>query len=181
MIFGGYLSNCIHTVTLNNTVNGNSIHYYYNQDGLILNKINVGQIILVSCKNSIISNISLTHTDIGIELAYCNNITVENSTISNNFQGVFLYCSNETKTSYNYCWNNTQGFIITWLMSNRNIFSHNYIYNNTYGISLEMGSHQNIITNNTILSNINGVVIDSYDSTLNNNNISKNQVGIINS
>jgi parallel beta-helix repeat protein len=95
-----------------NTVDGKPIYYLIGESDITLDETtNAGYVALISC----------------------NNITVENLTLSNNEQGVLL-----VKTSSSILHNNT-------------------VLNNEYGIFLDFYSRSNIIYHNNFMNNSNQV------------------------
>jgi len=85
-----------------NLVNNKHIYYYINKSNLGQdNFINAGQIYLVNCRNSIISDVDVSYASLGIVLYHSNNITVMNVNSSNNHYGIFLYNTNHSYTMEN--------------------------------------------------------------------------------
>ena len=80
-----------------NSVNGKPLGYFINQSNLIINNsIRYGQIILIHCNYTSISNqyINNAHHSIGIK--YCLNTTISNCLLDTNFYGVYISRSNNT-------------------------------------------------------------------------------------
>ncbi|MBN2151147.1 MAG: right-handed parallel beta-helix repeat-containing protein [Candidatus Lokiarchaeota archaeon] len=70
------------TIDSTNKVNGKPLYYYHDQNGLnAANFTNAGQIIVVNCNSSLISNINCSSASNGIILYYCKNVTISNSTL----------------------------------------------------------------------------------------------------
>jgi len=74
----------------NNWLNGKEIGYFYEEDHLTINESIYGQIILVFCTNSIITNQNFTQSGAGIRMIRCYNITNANNTcfLAGGFDGV---------------------------------------------------------------------------------------------
>ena len=68
-----------------NKVNGKSLRYYENQNDLLLtNMEDVGQVILINCNFSIIENLTIANSTIAISVQDSNNNTVINNNVSEN-------------------------------------------------------------------------------------------------
>ncbi|MFX1394175.1 MAG: NosD domain-containing protein, partial [Promethearchaeota archaeon] len=91
------------TIYTNNTVNGKPIYYYVNKTGLGKeNFTNAGQIILINCNNSLISDLNVSNSSIGISSYYSVNLRILNNTIFFSKKcGIYLY-----KTNYSTIINN---------------------------------------------------------------------------
>jgi len=137
-----------HTIDITNLVNGKPVYYYVNQTNLEINDLsNVGQIILVNCNQSLLSNIKIYSSSAGISLIYCNNTEISGCVLKKNMIGLFL------------------------ANSHNNTISGIEINSNTMGMRLE-GSHFNIIINSEANSNHNGLMLDES----NNNQIFSNNI-----
>ena len=155
-----------HIIDDTNLVNYKPVYYYVNELGLgSSNFTNAGQIILVNCNDSIISNLTVSYGTTGIALLYCNKNTISGNTVNNNLHyGIELTHSDNNTISGNTVNNNLKG--IDLFHSDYNTISGNTANNNKYdGITLYYSD------NNTI-SNNNGGGIDLLCS--NNNTISGN-------
>ncbi len=117
-----------HTITTDNTVNGEPLYYYKDCNGLNIDGIPVGQLILANCTDSRASNLQINDTHIGIILAFSKNVSlIGNELYRNGFAMELRYSS----------FNNIIG---------------NYVHDNTYGTRYFYSSYNNI-TGNTISQN----------------------------
>jgi len=81
-----------HTIATDNLVNGRPVYYYSNCNGLDVGGIPVGQLIVASCRDVRVTNVSVADTDVGISFAYVTNGTIAASNVSsNNIGGITLY------------------------------------------------------------------------------------------
>ncbi len=101
-------------------------------------------------RNVTITNITITHTDIAIQLWMTNNIRITNSNMVNNWYGILLLASSDNSISGNTITANNIGIFL--YTSSDNSISENSIANNKYGICLDWSSDNNVyesnITNN---------------------------------
>ncbi len=186
-----------------NLVNGKPILYFANQTLLNLDNLtSVGQLILVNCNNSIISNMNISNEAIGITLLYSDKNSISNSSVNHNIYGIYLLASHQNNLSsvtannasedgihlssahYNTLFNNTaigNYYGINILKSNNtNLFYNNITFNSGRGLNFNYANNSNIF-NNTIDFNLEqGVFLDSsYNNTLKNNTIANNEyVGV---
>jgi len=186
-----------------NTVNGKPLYFYEDKSNLeVANFTNAGQIFLLNCSDSVISNLNFINVTLGILLSYCNNCSISETTISDNpYSGIRLTHSNNISISE--CWLSKNNKGIMFLEGNDNIISNNdithnayagiHLYNNKktkiYGNNINNGREGilfedcdlNIISNNTINNNGNtGVSLTSLsnDNIISNNTINYNDIGI---
>ena len=84
---------CSNNIGITNLVNEKKLYFYKNENNLrSKNFSNAGQIILVNCNNTLISNINISHASIGISSYYCNNNTILDSIVSYNIEyGIYLF------------------------------------------------------------------------------------------
>jgi parallel beta-helix repeat protein len=142
-----------HNITLNNTFDGEIIHYYTNQTNITIeNK---------SLDTWNVSNVGK------ITLAYSNNILLKNNNVSNNDYGIFLYGSKDVSM-----WNNNMSLPKLAGLFVEDGFHHNISQNNT-------ANNKSIY----YFSDINGsennpIVIDYYNLT-NSSNAKLSNVGLI--
>ena len=168
-----------HTISTNNTINGNPIYYWMNVNS---GKIppSAGQVILVNCSNVIVEDQTLCDGYMGIELAYSkNNILRNNVCNSNLLYGIYIFNSTLNEIINNTCsFNYGQG--IQAMDSDLNIINNNTCYSNdVYGIILQ-NSNSNILCNNSCSNNWRGMEIASSNNCLiiNNTCNSNNQTGL---
>ena len=186
VIGGQTLSNFIHSIR-NNTINDKPFLFYKNNNNLVLNGIEAGQIILANCSNFEIQNININNTDIGIEFAFCENNKISSCNISStDFYGFWFYkSSNNIISNCNISNNDRDGIYLTFSSNNtfsncnisnndddgiylydssNNTFSNCNISNNDdYAIYIRDSSNVNIIFHNNFINNTN----NTYDECSN--------------
>jgi parallel beta-helix repeat protein len=168
-----------HEITSDNTVNGKPLYFYKDTSGLIIDGIPAGEIILANCSNFEIMNLQLDNTDVGMELAYSDDIDVTNVTlISNDAHG--LYSKNLTNSwiqDSNSSSNDLKGMYL--VSSSGNLIINNEASGNIEeGIFLEF-SNVNVITFNNVYNNgEDGIYLTfSSNNTLYQNTVSPNNGG----
>ncbi|MFX1478165.1 MAG: right-handed parallel beta-helix repeat-containing protein [Promethearchaeota archaeon] len=148
----------------NNTVNERSIYYYVNKSGLnAVNFTEGGQVLLFYCKNSIISNLNLSQTSIGIYLYRSSNVTISNNIVNNNSHyGIYLYDSSNVTISNNVINDNTQYGIYLVEDCDNNTILENYLYfNSNWAVFISSANcDENLIERNVLVSN-NGKFIEN--------------------
>ncbi|NVM45815.1 MAG: right-handed parallel beta-helix repeat-containing protein [Candidatus Lokiarchaeota archaeon] len=161
------------TIDTTNLVNGKPIYYYVNEINLGPdNFTNAGQVILVNCNESLISNLNIFNSYRGISLNYCNNNSIMGNTANYNAHGIHISNSN-----YNTISGNSINFCIDGIClysSGYNIISGNTVNNssnNGYGISL-YSSNGNTISGNSVNNNVCGIYLFNSDY----NFVSKNSI-----
>ncbi len=131
-------------IGISNEVNGRMIYYY--QDSENLNFANAGQVILVSCNDSIINNSNLSQCSIGISLWYCNNISISNNTLTgNSYIGAKLDNCDAINLTRNYFEANVY-LSFLFLETSNSVFHNNNISNSRPG-EVHHGNHNNISYN----------------------------------
>ncbi len=191
-----------YTIHKNNTANGKPIYYYIEEVNLNSNNFtNAGQIILVGCNDSIVSNLNFSDSSVGVHISYCNNITIQNVTVNNNYYGINVenlnYLINITESTADNCRNgirlSTNCYNITITNNNFSMsiddaidinggfnctINYNKFIQNYRGIYL-LNSAENIIINNTIFNSTqDGIYFsDSDNNDIINNTINDNGAG----
>ncbi|MBA7659096.1 hypothetical protein ES703_67060 [subsurface metagenome] len=119
-----------HHIDTTNLVNGKPLYYYTNEINLEPDDfMNAGQVILVNCADSLVSNLNISYNSRAISLHYCDNISISGNTANNNSQnGIYLY-----QSDYNTISGNTANY-------------------NTYGVYLR-DSNYNTVSGNTLIGN----------------------------
>ncbi|MFX1407742.1 MAG: NosD domain-containing protein [Promethearchaeota archaeon] len=178
-----------HNIDITNLVNGKPLYYYTNEANLKSNDfLNAGQVILINCSDSIISNLNISYTSRGISLHFCHNNEITNNTVNNNLlNGIRLYLSDNNKVSGNTANNCTgeDGYGIELSSSDYNIVSDNTANNNLEifgtGIRLRGGSDNNLVSGNTANNNYYpGIyIVDSIENNIKGNDLNYNGYGIM--
>ena len=178
-INGDHPSHFYHKIQ-HNQINDLPLYYATNSTSLTLNGIiqSYGEIILINCSNVHISEMNITKTSTAIELAFCNQITIENNTVSHSQTGLYDYQSSYNKLNNNRFSNNTETGIVLHQTNNHqiktNIFQHNFD-----GIRNEFSTENNIIENDILNNNNNGIYLrNTSKTTLSKNLIRSNSGGI---
>ena len=139
----------------NNTVNGKPLIYLEDKSDTKINE--AGQIILISCEEITIKNISLSNTNLGIELINTNNCTINDNNLRNCILGIVLSAYSERNSLFN---NNIEGCGAGIYLQYRS--DYNVIYNNKlcnislsrFGININTTAiHLYIVDNNTFYGN----------------------------
>jgi len=131
-------------VVVNNTVNGKPLVYLENVSNETIS--DPGQIILVNCNRIRVENLSLSYTDIGIELWNTTNTIIAMNNITNCLRGIYLDNSFNNTIFANNLTNNEE-FGVYLRQSNNNNIHQNVFVDNGLHISQ---SHSNIIVNNLV-------------------------------
>jgi len=182
--FGQY-SNYIYQ---NNTVNGEKIYYYFNDNTMqsvtvepltTANVSNVGKISLIQCSNfriddNILSNNKYIDGGIpsGIFLYDSTDNTISNNDVMNNYQGIYLYNSSNNVISNLNSINTSEDRGIYLDISNYNEITNNIFGSNVIsGIYFNFSNYNNIIGNN-VTGSSEGILLEtSLNNSLSINNI----------
>jgi len=142
-----------HTIDITNTANDKTIYYYTSEIGLGADDFtDAGQIILMFCQDSVISDLDVSNASIGIYVYLGTNITIYNNNASHGYVGMLLIYLGESNITGNIANYNELAGIYLVSQSNDNDIIQNTANNNYYGIALE-NSHANLISGNTLLNN----------------------------
>lgn len=150
-IRGNLLELSSHIIDNSNRVYSNEyIYYFINKTGLSSETfINPGQIILINCNNSNISNINFIHSCVEpISLHYLNNNSITNINTSNQRNGVFLsYCQDTVVRDCNIKNGDDIGILLE-NCDNSTILLNKVNNNNKEGIALYYNCNNNTISYN---------------------------------
>jgi len=158
-------------IDTSNLVNNKPVYYYSNKVGLNKNNFtNAGQVILVNCNKSVISNLTISTATRGFYLYHCHNNTIINNVVSNNvLDGILLRNSNDNKIIKNNISDSYENGIylvgckgtdiisnnltlndigVKIIESSNNSFSNNYFYSKN-GLGVRLSSYNNSFYNNT--------------------------------
>lgn len=144
-------------------------------NSIIGNNSNIG-IYLEEKENNTIENCTIRNFAEGIFLKYSNNTLFIAIRLNDNIQkGFHLYNSNNNTFTNCESTNNSYGFHFEYF-SNYNLINDTKIYQNVYGIHF-LNSINNTIKANDIISNNEGIHLeDSSGNNLTNNNINVNEI-----
>jgi parallel beta-helix repeat protein len=172
----------------NNTVNGEKIYYYFNNNTIQTVKVesltatkvsNVGKISLIKCSNfeikdNVLSNNTYFDGGVpsGIFLYNSTGNTISNNNITNNYRGLYLYNSSNNSINNLNSINTNEDRGIYFNISNYNDITNNILGSNANtGIYFDFSDH-NTITNNILGLNTNsGIYFDFSDHNTITNNI----------
>ncbi|MFX0209528.1 MAG: right-handed parallel beta-helix repeat-containing protein, partial [Candidatus Hodarchaeota archaeon] len=192
LFLSGDLDDWLQAVVTNNSVNGKPLVYWQNVNGGTVPS-NAGQVILVNSNSVEVAGQKL----LGVQGAYCSNLSIRRNNISDSYRGIDLTSTNNSSLAGNnitYCSggiflmnsnnnilsNNTitnNGIANFWGFSDNNTLSSNFVDNNgDYGIRI-YSSGNSTLFNNTFTNNDRwGINIDSSEnSTLSNNLVVNNR------
>lgn len=147
-----------HIVAKSNLINNKPLYFYYDRVSLdATDFFNAGQIILINCNDSIISDVDASEGTDGIYLTHCENILLENCTSdSNTRSGINVQYCNNVNISHDFLRNNTWNGIQAYRCDNLEIHSNTLESNYKSGIDLSY-SHFIMVNDNEINSNYNGI------------------------
>ena len=167
-----------HSIPIGNTVNGKPLYYFKNCQGIDIDGVPVGQLILANCSDVDVRNVWIDNTDVGMEIAFSTNTIITNSSIlSNKRYGINLQFSLNSSITGNNISSNSNGIYL--YSSENNTINNNTALSNGLGIDL-VRSNNNTVINNTALYNVEGITIrrSSYNTIANNNASFSNQHGM---
>jgi len=187
----------------NNYVNEKPLLYYYGKSNIILEDMDIGEIILVNCKNFKIRNINISRTEVGIEIQKGDGISISNCSFhhnnycgilagymfdsrisncdvyNNGFGGIHIFYSRDNIINECEVYSNGDRGILMSEAADDNLISHCNIYNQAEaGVEISFSSKNNISDCN-IYDNKGGIkIVYSTGSIIYNNNISSNEIGV---
>ena len=177
LISGSFEDLNSHDIDDTNLVNGKPLYYYVHEASLVPNNFtNAGQVLLVNCNDSLVSNLDISFTSNAVSMYYCHNNNISVNTLNNNIMsGITLSNSNNNTLFNNTASNNGRtgigGTGISLGYSNNNNILGNIVNNNIYG-GISLGeSDNNTILGNTANYNEYGIFLSHYSSY---NNVSGN-------
>lgn len=177
-IVGESLQQYIHDVDSSNTVNGKPVYYLINQKNLTVTYSVIpdpGYLAIINSTDISVKNSYLSDNWQGLLLAYTTNSRIENVTVHDNKDGFYLYESSNCRVVHNTATYNMYNGILVKGSSNCSILS-NSIQGNTRGFDLSY-SPNCTLRDNDIVNNAYGIRLDdsSYCTILNNNFIDNDQ------
>ena len=165
---GIWIADAIENIFSNNLINDKPLLYFENETDKVIDKANVGQVILVNCNNITVKNNELSNICTSILLSKTDNCLISENIIESNTKGgIFLISSNGNNISTNTLSNNYMGIVLS-STYNSLIIGNTISKSETESIYLS-DSFNNLILENNLFDN-KGLTLD-YS---NNNNISHN-------
>ena len=168
-----------HTITPDNLVNGLPLHYFVNSDGIEVDGIPVGQLIVANCRDVRIANLEIAVTGVGIQMAFVDGALVTGSSVTDNRNGIHVLYSTDVTISGSDISNNSGGGIHS--LSSTNITVSGNAVSTNGGDGVELYSSSAIIANNKVSDNSNaGIAFErSSSGSVTDNILSDNAYGII--
>jgi len=183
-----------YSIDTSNKANGKPVYFHLDSNNLDnADYLNPGQIILVNCNNSNISEISISDTANALTLLHCNNASIRDCNFSDNKAGINLDYSNNNTISRNALDNNSYVGIYLSESNNNSIYLNNISNNyndlsptlpyqgvpppprDEIGIAFRYDSNNNTISGNTINNNKIGIFISKgTNNTVKGNYITEN-------
>ncbi|MHC1597201.1 MAG: right-handed parallel beta-helix repeat-containing protein, partial [Methermicoccaceae archaeon] len=168
------------SAVVNNTVNGKRLVYLENEhDMAISSPESVGQLVLNGCENITVEQLSISNTTYGIELWKTGRSAIRNSTVSESDVGIFLlYSCKDNEVVNNTLVSDGHGIYLNYY-SQRNTLSNNTVLNGTVGLWL-FRSDDDRVHGNTIsgCSMADMYVHSSKYATITSNTLSRGGVGL---
>jgi parallel beta-helix repeat protein len=170
-------------IETSNLVNGKRVLYFESESHTIIDGgDDIGQIILVNCTYFSISNLNLQNTNVGIQLHYSTNVTLNKITILNASQAIILNFADFNTISNCHLIDYDVAGIWTWFADNNLVINSTAKCKSIDGMGIAiLASSENIVENNTCSNNINGIWIGykpSFGNTLRHNTVFDNRAGI---
>jgi parallel beta-helix repeat protein len=145
-----------YTIPPNNLVNGKPIQYIRSQSDVNIFDMSVGELILVDCQGGRISNVSASDTDVGIEVSFSSDISIEDCTVSRCYQGLHVQYSSNMTLARNHAGYCNEGSRIN--DCERTTIIGNLADHNERGLILHTCSNSTVL-NNTLSSNVNAMQV----------------------
>jgi len=114
--FGIFESAFDNDIDESNLINGKPTYYLVNQTSITINPTTypeIGYLALINCSDITIENLNLTNNYNGILLAQTNNTKLTNSTFASNVMGISIYASANITLQGNNITSNWQGITLT--------------------------------------------------------------------
>ncbi|UCF08329.1 MAG: right-handed parallel beta-helix repeat-containing protein [Thermoplasmata archaeon] len=139
-----------HNISTDNLVNGKPIYYYKNASGVDIDGISTGQVIIANCSDVEVKNLQFKDTDIGVYVAFSENVNVSWNTISNSRFGMICWKAIECNIDGNSIVSGEYALYIH--SSKNNTFFNNDIVNNEEGLHFVISSG-NLVYHNNFINN----------------------------
>ncbi|MEM2912587.1 MAG: NosD domain-containing protein [Candidatus Bathyarchaeia archaeon] len=186
------VSTFVNDIDASNTVDAKPVYYWINERDKTVPS-DAGYVVLVNCSGITVQNLNLTHNAQGVLLVSTTNslitrnrvknngygivlygpyVPCENNTVSENWieentkDGVHLWSGHNTLITKNYIAKNGENGINAYDSHNLRIFQNKVKENKEYGIKLwGFDSYNNVVSENYIEKNGNGILFYAYSNT----------------
>jgi len=163
-----------HTITPDNTVNGEPLLFYKDTDNIILDGIPIGQLIFANCTDVKAANLEIHNTDLGIEVAFTISATITSNNVSNNYYSISVDYSSDVNLIGNLASSNEASGIECISSTNLTLRYNNASNVPLWGLGFD-GSANITIDYNEMYNDEIGILVPSGTNlTITRNNISSN-------
>jgi parallel beta-helix repeat protein len=153
-VWGSSITHFINNIDSSNLVNDKPIYYWINHHDEEI-PLDAGYTALVNCTRITVKNTTITNNGDGILFAYTSNSFVTSNNLVGNRVGIELFSSSNNTITNNNATNGLYGIVQSDSSSNFLLF--NNAANNQYGIKLS-DSMNNVIYGNAFTNNTNQVI-----------------------
>jgi len=162
-IYGHELSQFTHDIDTSNKVNGKSVQYLVDKEGLVIDSSwDVGYLGVVNCTRITVNDLTLNNNGQGVLLVYSNDSRIKNINASHNRWGIFLWHSSNNTLTNNSVLNNVDGISLSGCLGNT--LNNNTARSNYRGIFLAGGSSENTLSDNTLSDNSYGICLSTFSN-----------------
>jgi len=181
-VIGESLQDYIQDIDVSNTVDGKPVYYLVNQNSLIVNPStcpHIGYLALVNSTKITVEDLTLTNNGQGMFLVYTTDSTIKNITASNDGYGIMLWYSSNCSLSGNNANNNHEGIALSH-SSNCSVSDSNVNNSGHNGIWLWYSSNCSVSGNNVTYNDEDGISLGySPNCSISHNNVNNNGNGIL--
>ncbi|MBN1801065.1 MAG: right-handed parallel beta-helix repeat-containing protein, partial [Candidatus Lokiarchaeota archaeon] len=153
-VYGSIVDLATHEINTTNKINGKPAYYYVNEIGLGSNNFtNAGQIIMINCSNSVLSDQNITNTSAAIYMYSSSHNIISGNRLEDNYEGIYLHENCEYNVISDNTINKNYYSVYQLYYSVNNSIFDNEITNNHFGIYLQKGGENFTISGNNISFN----------------------------
>jgi len=147
-----------HTITPDNLLNGKPLYYHKDCNGLSVDSLPVGELIVVNCTDVHVENLDIMDTDFGIEMAFVTDATVSANRLTKNNMGVWIRSSVDVVLSHNNATQNEHGFWLEY-MTGVTLVANN-LSRNDEGMFFSASESLALFRNRVISNARSGIILD---------------------
>jgi len=169
-IYAHYLTDFINNVDTSNKVDGKPVYYWIDESERQI-PTDAGFVAIVNCRDITVRDLTLANNYYGVLVAYSEDSKLENVNTSNNNDGIYLCFSSNNSLTNNTARDNYNGIYLFY--SDTNTLTTNIASSNTgeYGIALICSSGNNLTNNIASWNQGYGIYLQSSS---NNNSLTNN-------